>query len=98
MICNNINPALYDCSDLENTLSQTEDEIVLPSLVRLTIEEAESTKLCLLDDGFSLFLYIIDEDFVAQKRIFEGEGYSEDNISEHGFGAQLRVLVNELRS
>lgn len=65
MIFNNINPSLFDCSNLiENVYENEDEELNYPPIIRLTIEEAESTKLCLLDDGFSLFLYIIDEEYV----------------------------------
>jgi len=65
MLINNINPTLFDCSNLKNdVVIGTDDEISYPPVIRLTIEEAESTKMCLLDDGFSLFLYIIDQDYI----------------------------------
>jgi hypothetical protein len=61
VIFKNINPTLFDLSDIGNTCGFYEnEEFVYPPVIRLTIEEVEKTKFCLLDDGFNIFLYIIE--------------------------------------
>ena len=56
---------MYDCSDIGNSVGVYEDEeFVYPNMIRLSMEEVESTTMCLLDDGFNLFLYILNDDIL----------------------------------
>ena len=56
-----INPTLFDLSEIGNTCGFHEnDEFVYPPVIRLSIEDVEKAKICLLDNGIGLYLYIIE--------------------------------------
>lgn len=60
--------------------------------MRLTIDEVENAKLCLLDDGLALYLYIVDKDYVFNIKLFE-EDYTEEQISDTKEGRAIKNLV-----
>ena len=60
-IFKNVNPTLFDLSGLgtESGIYDEHEQFVFPPAVRLTRTSMESTPWVLLDDGFSLYLYIL---------------------------------------
>lgn len=62
IIFKNINPTLFDLSTIGSDcgIYNGNEEFVFPPVIRLSIEEVEKTKFCLLDDGFNIFFYIIE--------------------------------------
>lgn len=100
IIFKNINPTLFDLSEIGQNygIYNENEEFIYPPVIRLSIEEVEKTKFCLLDDGFNIFFYIIDFDYVNEIGLFENESFSEDGISNSLEGQGLRNLISELRA
>ena len=61
MTCKQINPVMFDLSLVgeENGIYDGE-EFIWPPVIRLAYESIASCQLCLLDDGFNFYLYIIE--------------------------------------
>ncbi len=57
-----------------------------PPVLRLSLEDVESCKICLCDDGINLFLYIVDIDWVDENGGFDEGEYNEDGLREDGIG------------
>ncbi len=62
------------------------------------MEDVEKSKMCLLDDGFNLFFYIIDFDYVESIGLFEENNFMEEGIQETKEGLAIRRLISELRN
>ena len=60
-MCKQINPVMFDISSIGDECGiYNDDEFIWPPVTRLAYQCIESCRLCLLDDGFSLYLYIIE--------------------------------------
>lgn len=66
--------------------------------MRLTASSLTDVNWCLLDDGFNLILYILNEQWVAEQGIFEENEWSEDKVSDSARGTAFKLLVDELRA
>ena len=60
-MCKQINPVMFDLSHIGDEYGvYNDEEFVWPPVIRLSSQTVESCQLCLLDDGFNFFLYIIE--------------------------------------
>lgn len=57
-----ISPTLFSLESLGETsgFADENEQFVYPAVLRLSSKELEGLSWCLLDDGFSLFLYILE--------------------------------------
>jgi hypothetical protein len=58
----NINPSLFDLDGIGSTCGVYDEteQFVYPTVLQLSSKGLEHTKWCLLDDGFNLYLYILE--------------------------------------
>lgn len=94
-----VNPLLFNLNGLGADCGTVDSAgaFVYPPTLRLTSAALADVNWCLLDDGFNLYLYVLNEEWVAGQGVFEGGEWSEDKIAENGCGAALKGLVDELR-
>ncbi len=60
IINKNLNPLIFDLSDLKSFCVYDEEEnFVYPPTLRLSQEELADVPLSLVDDGFALYLYVL---------------------------------------
>ncbi len=95
-----VNSLLFNLNDLgtENGTQDSNGNFVYPPTMRLTASSLTDVNWCLLDDGFNLILYILNEQWVAEQGIFEENEWSEDKVSDSARGTAFKLLVDELRA
>lgn len=60
--CKTINPNLFNLNKLgtANGFIDSDENFIFPPLLRLTKASLDGVHWCLLDDGFALYLYILE--------------------------------------